>query len=438
MFASRTLCLAKAKPRGPTEAMVLAAALRPLQALIAAPSLLFLATLTLMLFRPANLGLLPIDRIAFVLLACGVLIRILLLHQELPVSFAFTLPMLGLTVLALAGNWKQPYDAEAWSVVAAQVLVPFAMFHLARAVFTTDSARRQLEIFCLLTLAYLCYVSIAFVSGQKQLIFPRFILDEGVEMHADRARGPFLQAVANGVSVNLLGLVAVDLYRRKRLGRIVALALLVAMPIAVFATMTRSVWLSFLISLLAIAFAGTRRRLRSVLLLGAIAGGVVLDVASASPVVGVASQERFQDRDTVDFRVAVYDLGWEMFRERPLLGWGQGGFAREIESRISDFRPGTYAAHNTFLNILVEHGTLGLVLYLWIAVQVFRLRKKSAWLQFTWPICLAVYFVNACCVVMNYQFVNALLFTFAGVIASGHSSRLEQLPACSVGSNQKA
>jgi O-antigen ligase len=67
-----------------------------------------------------------------------------------------------------------------------------------------------------------------------------------------------------------------------------------------------------------------------------------------------------------------------MFRERPLLGWGQGEFAREIQSRMSDFRPGAYAAHNTFVDILVEHGTVGLLLYIWIAVNLFRLGKNRS------------------------------------------------------------
>jgi hypothetical protein len=35
-----------------------------------------------------------------------------------------------------------------------------------------------------------------------------------------------------------------------------------------------------------------------------------------------------------------------------------------------------------------------------------------------WPILLAVYWVNAGLVVMNYQFVNGLLFTLAGMLAA--------------------
>ncbi len=97
---------------------------------------------------------------------------------------------------------------------------------------------------------------------------------------------------------------------------------------------------------------------------------------------------------------------------------------------MSEFRPETYAAHNTFLDILVEHGMVGLFLYLWIITSLFRLSRNSQWLQYTWPICLGVYLVNACCVDMNYQFVNALLFTFAGVVASQRGPHLEQPFAC--------
>jgi O-antigen ligase len=380
-----------------------------------------------MLFRPANLGLFPVDRVAFLLLTFVVLLRTLLLHKEFPVSCSFTLPMLGLSALAVAGNWKHAYDAEMWSVVGAQFLVPFGMFHLARLVFTTHSAIRQLEIFCLLILAYLCFMSIAFLAGQSQLIFPRFILNDAVEMHLDRSRGPLLQAVANGVSLNLLGLVAFDLYRQRRVPRLVAGSLLLPLPIAIFAIMTRSVWLSFALSLVVIVLFGKRGRLWRLLLLGGLVAGTVVYAVSASSRVGTASQERLQDRETVDFRIAVYEASWDMFRENPLLGWGQGEFAHEIETRISDFRPGSYAAHNTFINILVEHGVVGLCLYLWIAVNLFRLGKRSRWLQFTWPICVVVYFVNACCVVMNYQFVNVLLFTFAGVTAFRNAAHAERL-----------
>ncbi|HLB86577.1 MAG TPA: hypothetical protein VJK29_02890 [Terriglobales bacterium] len=35
-----------------------------------------------------------------------------------------------------------------------------------------------------------------------------------------------------------------------------------------------------------------------------------------------------------------------------------------------------------------------------------------------WPVLVAVYLLNASFVVMNYQFVNGLLFTLAGMLAA--------------------
>ena len=97
----------------------------------------------------------------------------------------------------------------------------------------------------LVVLGYLCLIAILFLFGAKGLIFPRYILDESLGIHADRARGPFLQAVANGVTLNLLGLIALDSFRRGRLKRLPALLFLIALPLAILATRTRAVWLSF-------------------------------------------------------------------------------------------------------------------------------------------------------------------------------------------------
>ena len=62
--------------------------------------------------------------------------------------------------------------------------------------------------------------------GAKSLIFPRFILDESLGYHVDRARGPLLQAVANGVSLNLLGVLALHALLRGRIRGVKAAVLL--------------------------------------------------------------------------------------------------------------------------------------------------------------------------------------------------------------------
>ena len=97
--------------------------------------------------------------------------------------------MLGLTALVIASAACQPFDHEAWSLLASKFIVPFALFHLAGMVFREDAHFRQFEIFLLIVLAYLSFTAIAFLVGARSLIFPRFILDESLGFQADRRAG---------------------------------------------------------------------------------------------------------------------------------------------------------------------------------------------------------------------------------------------------------
>ena len=74
----------------------------PLQAAMAAPAVLYLATLTVFLFRPPALEFHFVDRIVFGLLVLVVGLRGMVLHQSLPRS-ELTWSMACLAVLAIAG-----------------------------------------------------------------------------------------------------------------------------------------------------------------------------------------------------------------------------------------------------------------------------------------------------------------------------------------------
>ena len=121
--------------------------LLPLQFLFSAPSFLFLGTLTAMLLRHPDVQFYAIDRVAFVLLLIAVAGRAALLRQNLCVFQRATWPMLGLTLLALASVVGEPFDQDAWSLLASKLLVPFAMFHIAGLIFTSEARLRHFEIF---------------------------------------------------------------------------------------------------------------------------------------------------------------------------------------------------------------------------------------------------------------------------------------------------
>jgi O-antigen ligase len=409
---------------------MVATAFRPLHALMASPSLLFLATLAVMLFRPPGVEFYPLDRLAFVLLIFVVLLRALVSRQSLWVAGPVTWPMLGLLLLALSCVLSKPYDPENWSVFVAKWAVPFTLYHLAGFVFDDAASLRRLEIFVLIVLAYLSFIAVMDLIEANALIFPRYILDESLGIHADRARGPFLQAVANGVTLNLLGLLALDSFRRGSLRGVLAVLFLIAMPLAVLATKTRAVWLSFTASVLLLLFFSPNRRVHRACLCLMFAGGLGLWAVLSVKDDHTSLAGRLREVSPVEFRLAMYQAGWGMFLEKPVSGWGAHKMQPELAKRISDFHQEAFFFHNTYLEIVVEHGLMGLGLYLWMIWDLFQLgRKRNAFTspngsfldrQFRslWPLLIGVYLLNASFVVMNYQFVNGLLFTLAGILAA--------------------
>lgn len=406
-----------------------ATAFRPLHALIVSPSLLFFAALAAMLFRPPDLHFYDLDRIALGLLVAIVLLRALALRQSFGFAAPVALPLLILMVMNLFELLSRPSQTQDWSTFAAKWGVPFLLYHIAQLVFTTRKSLQEFEIFLLIVLAYLSLIAVLFLIGARAYIFPSFILDESLGIHADRARGPFLQAVANGVSLTLLGLVALDSYRRGRLRGFLALAFVFAVPAAVLATKTRSVWISFGAAAVALWVFSPDARIRRAcgsLVLAAImvASGTCLACLRDGSL-----GDRLEERSPVEFRLSMYRAGWEMFRQKPLLGWPSDDIQPELARIVDGFHQEQFFFHNSYLEVAVTQGAVGLCVYLWLLVDLFRVGRKIHQEKYAeghfvdqkfrvlWPALVAVYLVNASFVVMNYQFVNGLLFTLAGILA---------------------
>jgi len=415
-------------------------AVKTFHAVLSLPEYVFLAALSAMLFSPPDVQTFPVDRVALLLLVVVACFRFLLRCDRLR-SYGATWPMLALLLWGLLGTISQPYDAKAWSILAAQWIVPVVMFHLGGTIFSTPESQRKFEWFSIAVLLYLSLTAVCWPLHLEALIFPRSIVDESIGIHFDRARGPFLQAVANGVCLNVLAMVALHAWDRQAprgprtarftRGGVLAALLLVITPLALVATRTRSVWLSAAVSAaLLILFARGRRSRVAVLAITLIAAVMVLFawLLQNRPVELV---ERLQERSPIEFRIEMYRAGWQMFTEKPLLGWASdANIQPEIEKRLSSFHPEYYIFHNTYLQLAVQHGALGLLLYVWLFVGLFCLGSRGnirsnmrecpfgAGFRLMWRIMLCVYLLNASVVVMNYQFLNGYLFTIAGILAA--------------------
>ncbi len=424
---SRALALSRESDDNPLW-QVAGLLLRPLHFGLAFPSILYVAAMTVFLFRPPDLFSYYADRIAFGILVFFVALRTMALREKIPFFAGLSLPMLGLIALAIFRALREPFDAQIWSIIASKYIVPFVLFHIAVLVFRDASQRKHFEIFVIVALAYLVFIAIAFLADAHSLIFPRFILDESLGFHPDRARGPFLQAVANGVSLNILGILLLALPQRRK--TIVSLLWMV-LPLAVLATMTRAVWISFAVSTIVLGFLLVERRLQAVCALLAVTGLVIgLTIGLSNTPLKIALGDRTGERGPVEARLAVYDAGWAMFRERPFTGWAAGGMYAELARRMEGYHLRTFYVHNTYLALLVEFGVPGLALYGILFFNLFRLSRHGspgesgavASLRKVWPILLSVYLFNAFFVDMAYQFVIGLVFTVAGMLCASEES----------------
>ena len=402
--------------------------LRPLHLGLAFPSILYVAAMTVFLFRPPDLFSFYADRIAFGILVFFVALRTMALREKVPFFAGLSLPMLSLTALAVFRALREPFDAQTWSIIASKYIVPFALFHLAALIFRGASQRRHFEIFAIFALAYLVFIAVAFLADARSLIFPRFILDESLGFHVDRARGPFLQAVANGVSLNILEILVIALLQKRRA---VVWLLWLVLPLAVLATMTRAVWISFAVSTIVLGFRLVERRLQAGCTLLTVAGLMVgLAIGLSNHSLKTALWDRTGERGPVEARLAVYDAGWAMFRERPFTGWAAGGMYAELARRMEGYHLRTFYVHNTYLALLVEFGAPGLALYGILFFNLFRVSWHRppgesgpvASLRKVWPILLSVYLFNAFFVDMAYQFVIGLMFTVAGMLCASEES----------------
>jgi len=99
----------------------------------------------------------------------------------------------------------------------------------------------------------------------------------------------------------------------------------------------------------------------------------------SSPILSRFANISFVDK-TTRARFMVWDMAWEGFKERPILGWGQENFsyvfAKHYNPKLFDQEPYFDRAHNAFFDWLVGGGLLGILAYLSLFVFSFLILKK--------------------------------------------------------------
>jgi O-antigen ligase len=176
-----------------------------------------------------------------------------------------------------------------------------------------------------------------------------------------------------------------------RLGRWVNGVYLPAAIVSVLLTASRGALVATVIatSIVVWSFArlGRRAKVTTVLLISVTAAGVHAVTPASSWQRLAKGREELATGD-ISYRLVIWRAGAREFLARPTAGVGAGAFRVAVEPALGR----AWAAHNTYLAILVEQGLIGFAIFATMgALLLWRARAMPPWerrlclvLSFTW------------------------------------------------------
>jgi O-antigen ligase len=375
---------------------------------------------------------LSIERMLFVVLAVMALSRTLrrdVVNGQDKLPEALIAIFCGICLLSMARfGFMEIYSAFARPlfVFMSGYAIPFLAFLYAKYLLDTeDDILAVFRVFFWFG-CYLSLLSYLEHYGLKSLVYPSYITDQGISLlHLDRSRGPFLNAAFNGLALNfafICGMFVLPTVRgTKRTAYIVLLVLFVP---AIYFTRTRSVYLHFIMTLLALLFLYQGRISRWKLIPTVFVGVAMLVGLNMQQ---LASSDRsaggMGETSEIEIRLALVEKSREMIAENPFGGIGLAQFRATTLFTPEDVD----YQHNQLIGMATELGLPGVCVYLAILAVFFgRLYRlagnipEGKFLNANFVLLLAVglliTMVNNCFVEPSlHLFANLNFFVLAGI-----------------------
>lgn len=286
----------------------------------------------------------------------------------LAVAYAIASALVAGTLFESGGFFK---------LVDAFGILPFLAFLVAPIAFRTPAQRRVLLGTLVALGAYLGATVLFDTLNLDALVFPKYILDAGYGIHAGRGRGPFVDAVANGLALYTCGVACVIAVATWRDGamRAIAAAIGILCVVGAFLSLERSVWIGVVAAttVAMLAMPGMRRYFLPVVVAVAVA---VAGSLAVIPGLSALVSERINDEGTVWDRKNLNRAAINMVEAKPLIGFGWDRFttySADYFEQAADYpltaagtigRNTRFGVHNTPLTYAVDLGLIGVTLWL--------------------------------------------------------------------------
>lgn len=343
----------------------------------------------------------------------------------------------------------QAFASGSWNYfIFAQFIRMFGLPLIGFFILAGTSVRiREMKSFISIMIVLGIYMSVVAIMeqiGVVSIIIPPWIGDWKLNgtLGSGRSGGLLLQSEFTGLA---LGLIYCLLFWPKKIakgpGGLVQYAIGALLFVGTYLTYTRAAWMA--IGMCAVVFF----LLESFALGGKIVKSILMGLLGVSLVLFVFIQpakvagERVSDVGTINYRLNLWSAGLKMAAERPILGHGisqfekkaadyQGSLGNIPEIKIAERGTG---AHNIFINLLVEQGLVGLVLFICIIWGVFSSARKAviSWGGFKgteWLFLFTmVYFINAQFLNIHEPVTNLIYFGTMGMVAGLRENRSESV-----------
>jgi len=295
---------------------------------------------------------------------------------------------------------------------------------------------------------YLSLTALAEYAGAWPVVFPRYIHNSAYTEYLGRARGPFLNPVANGLAIGFGWLCTAMLWTRvPPRWRVVLGAAMVSFALAIYCTLTRCVWLGTLAGgfIIILILLPKPRRLPFVFLTAVVATVFLATqwerLMAFKRDVHLSAEEA---AESAQLRPLLAVTAWKMFLDNPIAGCGlcqydarskYYSFDRDIDLPLEKAR--RYTQHNVLLSLLTETGLIGMglfvaVLALWFihGWKLWSDRSRPPWAREQGLVLIA--FIAA--YLSNGMFqdtsqivmVHTYLFFAAGLAMNASQSRFEK------------
>jgi O-antigen ligase len=303
---------------------------------------------------------------------------------------------------------------------------PFLLFLVAPVVFPGPRERRILIGGIVILGAYLGLTALFETLKLTALVFPKYINDPNIGIHYGRARGPFLEAVSNGVALFACALVSglgVAVFRDVR-ARVAAGIVMVLCGAGLLFTLQRSVWVASAVAGLgAVLLVGRLRRWAG----PAIAVGIVVVIVPLLAFPGFLQtvQSRASQQATVWDRENQDRAALNMINQKPLFGFGWAEFQPKSISyyqQASGYPLTGFGldVHDAYLRYAVELGLVGVTLWVTAILMALggALLRRGPPMFYGWKVVagtFAVFYLIVVAFVPAETFPNLILWLLLGL-----------------------